>query len=211
MLAGVMANASDCCAGAVRSSPQFAYAEVVEINPISDLHETRANVILPTRAPTSPAARRMLFALATVAVSLAAATEAPEMPTLRQGLWSYQRVTETPGRAMARPVSTSKCVDPSADLKEKLQSLKARNCTVSAIVRNGNEYAWTVACPVNGEMLAMRSVITVESDIAFREEMSARWASQNSRSTQSARRIGDCAEKDPQWLHHRPRGLPWAR
>jgi hypothetical protein len=155
----------------------------------------------PMHALASRGTRRALLALAATAVAFADTPKEPQLPLLRQGMWAYQRVTETPGREKPRPVSTSKCVDPSADLKEKMEALKARNCTVSAIVRNGNEYAWTIACPVNGKMLAMRSVIIVESDSAFREEMSAHWASQNSTSTQSARRIGDCAEKDPRSLH----------
>jgi Protein of unknown function (DUF3617) len=182
----------------------LAYAELIEANPIRHLRETSTPVKLPTRAPASRAARRALFALAAVGVGFAAATEAPEMPTLRQGLWSYQRVSETPGRATQQPVSMSKCVDPSADLKKNLEQLKARNCTVSAISRTGNAYAWTVACPVNGETLQVRSVITVENATAFREEMSSRWGNQDSRSTLSARRVGDCTEAAPQWLHHRP-------
>jgi hypothetical protein len=177
---------------------------LIEVNPMKYPHETGTHVKLPTRAPASRAAQRALFALAAVAVGFAAATEAPEMPTLRQGLWSYQRVAETPGRGMQQPVSMSKCVDPSADLKKNLEQLKARNCTVSAISRTGNAYAWTVACAVNGETLQVRSVITVENATAFREEMSSRWGSQDSRSTLSARRVGDCTEAAPQWLHHRP-------
>jgi hypothetical protein len=177
---------------------------LIEANPIRNLHESGARVKLPTTAVTRPAARRMLCALAAVAVSLAAATEAPEMPALRQGLWSYQRIAETPGRQAQQPVSTSKCVDPNADLKKNLQQLKARSCTVSAIARNGNAYAWTVACAVNGDTLQIRSVITVESDTAFREEMSTHWGTQESKSTLSARRLGDCTEAAPPWLHHRP-------
>jgi hypothetical protein len=177
---------------------------LIEVNPMKYPHATGKHVKLPTTAPASHAARRALFALAAVAVGIAAATEAPEMPTLRQGLWSYQRVSETPGRGKQQPVSMSKCVDPSADLKKNLEQLKARNCTLSAIARKGNEYAWSVACPVNGETLQIRSVITVENDTAFREEMSSHLGSQDSRSSLSARRVGECTEAAPQWLHHRP-------
>jgi hypothetical protein len=183
---------------------QLAYAELIEAHPIRHLRETSTPVRFATRAPASRAARRALFALAALAVGLATATEAPEVPVFRQGLWSYQRVSETPGRKTQQPVSMSKCLDPSADLKKNLEQLKARNCTVSAISRNGNAYAWTVACPLNGETLQIRSLITVENDTAFREEMSSRWGNQDSRSTLSARRIGDCTEAAPQWLHHRP-------
>lgn len=165
----------------------------------------------PMHALASRGARRALLGLAAAAVAFADTPAAPQLPLLRQGMWTYQRVTETPGREMPQPVSTSKCVDPSADLKENLKALKARNCTVSDIAHNGNEYAWTTACPVKGQMLAMRSVMVVESDVAFREEVSSHWASQNSRSTQSARRVGDCPEKDPQWLHQRPRRPLWLR
>jgi hypothetical protein len=182
----------------------LAYAELIEANPIRHLNETNAHVKLPTRAPASRSARRALFALAALAVGFAAATEAPQVPVFRQGLWSYQRVSETPGRGTQQPVSKNKCLDPSADLKKNLEQLKARNCTVSAISRTGNAYAWTVACPVNGETLQIRSVITVENDTAFREEMISRWGNQDSRSTLSARRVGDCTEEAPQWLHHRP-------
>jgi hypothetical protein len=125
-------------------------------------------VKFPTSVPPSPTAQRALIALTAFAVGFAAATEAPEMPTLRQGLWNYQRVSETPGR---QPVSKSKCVDPSADLKKNLEQLRARNCAVSAIAQR-NACAWTVACPVNGETLQIRSVITLENDTAFREETS---------------------------------------
>jgi uncharacterized protein DUF3617 len=177
---------------------------LIEANPIRHLHETNAHVKVPTRAPASRSARRALFALATVAVGFAAATEAPEVPTLRQGLWSYQRVSEAAGRGMQRPVSMSKCVDPNADLKKNLEQLKARSCTVSAITRNGNAYARTVACQLNGGTLQIRSIITVESDTAFREEMSSHWGSQESKSTLSAHRVGDCTEAAPPWLHHRP-------
>lgn len=62
------------------------------------------------------------------AVGFAAAADEPQVPALRQGLWSYQRVSETPGRGMPRPASISKCVDPSADLKRNLEALQARNC-----------------------------------------------------------------------------------
>jgi uncharacterized protein DUF3617 len=113
-------------------------------------------------------------------------------------------VSETPGRGTQQPVSMSKCVDPSVDLKKNLEQLRARNCTLSAIARNGNAYAWTVACPLNGETLQIRSVITVENDTAFREEMSSHFGSRDSRSTLSAHRVGDCTEAAPQWLHHRP-------
>jgi hypothetical protein len=177
---------------------------LIETNPSRNPLETGIHVKFSISAPSSLAARRALFALATVAVGFAAATEAPEVPVFRQGLWSYQRVAETPGAGKPRPASMSRCVDPSADLKKNLGQLKARNCTVSAISRNGNAYAWTVACLVNGETLQIRSVITVENDTAFREEMSSRWGSQDSRSTLSARRVGDCTEEAPQWLHHRP-------
>jgi hypothetical protein len=176
----------------------------LKMNSVKHLHETGTRVKFPTRAPRRCAARRSLFALATVAVGFAAATEAPEMPALRQGLWSYQRVAETAGHATQQPVSMSKCVDPSADLKKNLEQLRARNCTVSAFTRTGNAYAWTVACPLNGETLQIRSVITVENDTAFREEMNSHFGSQDSRSSLSARRVGDCPEAAPPWLHHRP-------
>jgi hypothetical protein len=176
----------------------------LKMNSVKHLHETGTRVKFPTRAPRRCAARRSLFALATVAVGFAAATEAPEMPALRQGLWSYQRVAETAGHATQQPVSMSKCVDPSADLKRNLEQLKARKCTLSAIARNGNAYARTVACQLNGETLQIRSIITVESDTAFREEMNSHFGSQDSRSSLSARRVGDCPEAAPPWLHHRP-------
>ena len=57
--------------------------------------------------------RRVLVALAAAAVGLADTAEGPVVPALRQGLWSYERVAETPGRGMPRPVSVRKCIDPS--------------------------------------------------------------------------------------------------
>ena len=137
--------------------------------------------------------RRVLVALAAAAVGLADTAEGPVVPALRQGLWSYERVAETPGRGMPRPVSVRKCIDPTADMKKNLAELKARGCTVASSGHQGNEYSWSIECSVNGSTVQMSSLVIVESPTAFREEMSSQWRDQSTKSILSAHRLGDCS------------------
>ena len=60
------------------------------------------------------------------------------------------------------------------------------------MTHDGNRYSYSSACEKNGLMLQSRSVITVESNSAYRVETDSRTNSQAQKEVIMAKRVGDC-------------------
>jgi len=145
---------------------------------------------MTTRRLTPPHTRALAACcVALVAVALPAAAD--DWPSLRQGLWEFQR---TMG---AQKVDAKKCVDPVADMKRQNAMLEKNGCTISPLQKSGSTYTFESSCNMKmpgGEIRsASTSVITVESDSAYRLEVRGTMDGEPTNETMKAKRIGDCA------------------
>ncbi|MCU0767421.1 MAG: DUF3617 domain-containing protein [Gammaproteobacteria bacterium] len=130
--------------------------------------------------------RVALAALAAVALPAAA----DDWPALRQGLWELQRTLGT------QKVTAKKCMDPVADLRRQNAALERNGCTFAPIRRSGSTYTFESTCdmktPGGNIRSASVSVMTVESDSAYRLEVHGTLAGEPTHETMTARRAGDC-------------------
>lgn len=137
-------------------------------------------------------ARTGLLLLA-VACLLAAVAQAEELPAFRQGLWRFKRTVEGMGTAgKPQTIDTSKCTDPSADMKKQNAMLAKSGCTATPLARSGNTYTFTATCTIEGKTLESKSALTVESDSAYSIEIETTSGSTKSHERLDARRTGDC-------------------
>lgn len=135
-----------------------------------------------------------LAALAACCGVLIAATfpaAADDWPSLRQGLWEFQR---TMG---AQKIDAKKCVDPVADMKRQNAMLEKNGCVISPLKKSGSSYTFESTCNMKmpgGEIRsASTSVITVDSDSAYRLEVRGTMDGEPTNETMTAKRVGDCA------------------
>src|SRR5215471_3201791 len=138
----------------------------------------------PTRHRASAAALA-----ATVALALAACAEDP--PRFREGLWEFDR--SSAGRSMHE----TRCTSPSEDMRRQNEMIERGGlCKFSAPDRTDNSYTFTAECELrsfSGGMLRTRSVsvMKVESDSAYRIEVTTTGPGPPITEVLTARRVGD--------------------
>jgi hypothetical protein len=116
---------------------------------------------------------------------------ADDWPSLRQGLWEFQR---TMG---AKNIEMKRCVDPVADMQRQNAMLEKNGCVISPLKKSGSSYTFESTCNMKlpgGEIRsASTSVITVDSESAYRLEVRGTMDGQPTSETMTAKRVGDCA------------------
>ena len=129
-----------------------------------------------------------------LAATLAAApctALADEFPSLRQGLWEFQRTVGT------NKYAAKECLDPSEDLLRRQAALQKMGCKLSPLTRTGSTYTYTADCavklPSGAAMFSTTSAVTVDSDSVY--QMETRTTSRNRTSSElvTAQRVADCA------------------
>lgn len=127
-------------------------------------------------------------------VTLSAGTaHADEWPTLRAGMWEFNRTVETSG-ASAKPqaISTKSCTNPSEDMKKQNEMLTMAGCVFSPIIREGNTYTFSAVCKLPGASGTSKSVLNVESDSAYTIRIESDLGGMPTRELLLAKRIGAC-------------------
>ncbi len=115
---------------------------------------------------------------------------ADELPVFRKGLWEFDRsVDGGDGKPVA--LTTQKCTDPTADMKKKNEEALG-TCKMSPVSRSGNLYTFSAECTILGVSMQSKSVITAESDSAYRVDVEARQDGITTREQLTAKRVGDC-------------------
>jgi hypothetical protein len=144
-------------------------------------------------APSSGSrSRNSCLSLALAAVLAAAPwpARADGFPSLRQGLWEYQRTAGT------NKYAAKECLDPSEYLLGRQTAQEKIGCKLSPITRVGSTYTYSADCavklPSGAVMFSTTSVLTVDSDSAYRIE--TRTTSENGTSNEliTAQRVTDC-------------------
>ena len=136
-----------------------------------------------------------LLKLATVlllpAVSFTALAGDP--PTLRKGMWEFNRTVEGQG-AGGKPITLTnkKCADPSADMKRMKESLSKQGCKFTAPTINANTYTVSSECKIQGVPVQSQSVVTIESDSAYRVQVTSGGGDRSTKELLIAKRVGEC-------------------
>ena len=147
-----------------------------------------ASTFYPAPQGLRPHLLLVLVALLTAAPWVA---RADEVPLLRQGLWEYQRT------AGLNKFAATECIDPSEDLRRQHAALEKMGCKLSPALRAGSTYTYTADCsvklPSGAVTFSTMSVLTAESDTAYRIENRLTNQGGTSNETITAQRVADCA------------------
>lgn len=135
--------------------------------------------------------RHLLFAVTTLLCAIPTA-RADDVPLLRQGLWEYQRT------AGAQKFAATECIDPSEDLRRQHAALERLGCKVAPVGRDGTTYTYAADCalklPSGVVTFTTTTVLTADSDTAYRIERRINNQGATSDESISAKRVADCTE-----------------
>lgn len=135
-----------------------------------------------------------IFATAALAAFVVAApARAEEPPAFRQGLWQFDRAVG------AQKIETRECTNPTEELKRQNALLTKSGCSFTPTQRSGSSYTFSAECTVSTPGAASvtarsTSVMTVESDSAYKVEITTTGAGTSTQEMLVARRVGDCSK-----------------
>ena len=136
-----------------------------------------------------------LFKLATVLLLASASFTAfaGDPPTFRKGMWEFNRTVEGQGTG-GKPVTMTnkKCADPSADMKRMRESLSKQGCKFTVPTVMASTYTVSSECKIQGVPVQSQSVVTVESDSAYRVQLTSSGGGRSTRELLIAKRVGEC-------------------
>ena len=93
--------------------------------------------------------------------------------------------------------AATECIDPSEDLRRQRTALEKMGCKLSPALRAGSTYTYTADCsvklPSGAVTFSTVSVLTAESDTAYRIENRLTNQGGTSSETITAQRVADCA------------------
>jgi hypothetical protein len=147
------------------------------------------------RLPSPPAARRTWcafgLALAGVLALCGILSAREDLPVFRQGMWSFSRVVN------GKPVESTRCTNPTDDMKRQNASLQKAGCTFSPVKKSGTTYTFDADCAIKMPAIKSHSTstLTAESDSAYRLEVTGTTDGQPTKESLVARRVGDCTAR----------------
>lgn len=123
--------------------------------------------------------------------ALSSLVVAQELPVFRQGMWEFQRMVGS------QKMTTKNCTNPSEDMKRQNTMIEKAGCRFSPMKKAGNTYTFTADCkmksPPGGSLEShTTTVMTVESDSAYKLQVDGTTNGQSTKETLMARRVGDC-------------------
>jgi hypothetical protein len=141
----------------------------------------------------APRRRRALWCLALACSLAAAAAGAEELPTLKRGMWQFDRSVN--GREMG---VITQCANPTTDMKEQDAMLTAAGCNFAPVLQDGDKYSFDVACTIKSGTNTINSktttVMTVSGDSAYTVRVTGTTNGQQTDETVVAKRLGDCTK-----------------
>jgi len=134
---------------------------------------------------------RIAILVGAITVSFTALAE--DLPTFKPGMWEFKRTVEGEG-AGDKPMKleNKECTDPTAEMKKMNDKLAKQGCKFTPISRSGSTYSLSSDCQIQGMQFQSRSVITVESDSAYRVDVSSTGAGASTKELLIAKRVGEC-------------------
>lgn len=131
------------------------------------------------------------------------ATSASEFPTLRPGLWEYQRTAQRSDQAwVPKDIAERVCGDPNDTLKKQTETFTKLGCVMTIEQTEvDNTYRLTADCTTkNGHKVHSRSVTTFDGDSQYTSVIdSSGWLTGvpvQFAERVIGKRIGDCEHKE---------------
>jgi hypothetical protein len=144
------------------------------------------------KPPFTPVVRTVVaFAVVSVVGLCAVVAARQDLPLFRQGMWKFNRTVN--GKA----IESSKCTVPTDDMKRQNATLQKTGCTFSPIQKSGNTYTFKTDCEMKmpGGTISSHttSVLTMESDSAYRLDITGTTDGAPTKESLVARRVGECS------------------
>jgi hypothetical protein len=126
-----------------------------EVSRAGTVLESPMTEMVPRNAKSDPVPRRMVLAIAVACALLAPSPgSAYDGPTLRRGLWQFERTLETDGKPTDRlqtnglPIDrqVTRCVDPTEALKAEFTPLKVGACDIKDLQKTDDGYVFQRIC-----------------------------------------------------------------
>ena len=175
----------------------------------------RVSPAVPNRFPRYRRARMRLKSFTALCAlgSLVApclGADAVSLPVLRPGLWEYHRTTRDSNGDKPQLATLRKCGDPTQDIRQRMDDLRAKGCRFSPLVKSGNQsaaegvprsargatrgnqYQTSWLCPTNSGVVAIREIVTVDGPTKYLTSSEIHHAERVVRATTEANRVGDC-------------------
>jgi hypothetical protein len=159
--------------------------------------------IVPCEDKSSPVRRRVVLTIAAAGALFAAssASFAYDGPTLRSGLWKFERTLEADGKPTDRvqtsglPIDreTTRCVNPTLALKAESTPLHAGACNTKDFRKTDGGYVFQRTC---GGAEPIKTEIEVKSDSAYTEINEGNIGKTSTKEMVVAQRVGDCRPED---------------
>jgi len=118
------------------------------------------------------------------------------LPDFRPGLWEFKRSVDG-GDGKPVTLTNQKCASPTEDMRKKSISMMTAGCKATPVTRNGNLYSFSLKCTLQGVEIESKSLITFESDSAYKVDAESKQGGRTTREQLTARRIGNCPEERP--------------
>ena len=119
-------------------------------------------------------------------------TSAVELPRFQPGLWEYRRTLVSGQSAKPQLSTVRKCVDPSADIREKIADLKKKNCQFTPLRRNQDHYLSSWVCQTPKGAMRFRDVLTASDESSYQDVSETHSAQRVTQQKIEARRLGEC-------------------
>mgnify|MGYP001180897825 CR=1 FL=1 len=126
-----------------------------------------------------------------LAAAAAGGAYADELPMFRKGIWEFSRTIES-GAGKSQTMTSRKCVSPTDDMRAQNARLAKSGCTFSPYARSANQYTMSAKCHVMGISSDTTTVVSVESDSAYRVTVAGVTDGAKTKEVMIARRVGDC-------------------
>ena len=115
-----------------------------------------------------------------------------ELPAFQPGLWEYRR-TLVNGRSPQPQVSTTrKCSNPTADIRDKMEQLRKKNCQFAPLKHINDHYISSWVCHTPTGVMRFRDVLTVKDPASYQDVSETHSTQHVSQQKIEAVRLGEC-------------------
>jgi hypothetical protein len=122
---------------------------------------------------------------------------AVELPNFQPGLWEYRRTLVRGDTAKPQVTTIKKCADPAAEMREKIENLRKKNCQFTPLRRNQDHYLSSWTCPTPGGQMRFRDVLIAKDASSYQDVSETRSAQRATQQKIEARRLGECPGPHP--------------
>ena len=124
-------------------------------------------------------------------LTLASVCQAEELPNFRKGLWEFNRTIANPS-GQTKTITAKKCTNPTDDMKKQNDMLAKAGCKFTPMTRSGSSYSFSSQCNIQGISAQSKSVISVDSDAAYKIDVESVQDGAKTKERLVAKRMADC-------------------